>query len=331
MTTKLTQNTNKIKTVVTALARNQWFFVLVVLIVVSVFTHSMNPRFFRLTNILNVLERISVLGIVAAGATILIVSGNFDISVGANLGLSACVMAILIRMGYSSEVAVALGILSAIGANLVVGASSVLFRAPSFITSLACISVFQGTALAITGAQFQTIYGRFEVLGATRLFGVIPLVFIVCLVVYVAVFVMLYYTLLGRRVHAIGSNPKAAYLAGINVNANKLIFFAINGLLVGIAAALFLSRVGSASATTGQGMEIRAIGSAVIGGAVMTGGKGSVLGTFLGALLMGVIGNSLNLLRVSPYFQDVSFGVVLLLALGVTSFSHAKERRGTTG
>ncbi len=331
MPTNLTPSANSVRTTLARLTSNQWFFVLLVLIVVSVFTQTLNPRFLRITNILNILERISVLGIVAAGATILIISGNFDISVGANLGLSACVMAILIRADYPPAMAVTAGVLTAIAANLLVGGTSILFRAPSFITSLASISVFQGTALAITGAQFQTIYGEFETLGATRIFDLIPLIFIVCLLVYVSLFVTLHYTLLGRRVFAIGSNPKAAYLAGIKVRANKLVFFAINGLLVGIAAALFLSRVGSASASSGSGMEIRAIGSAVIGGAVMSGGKGSVLGTFLGALLMGVIGNSLNLLRVSPYFQDVSFGIVLLLALGVTSFSQGKGGRGNVG
>jgi len=318
-----------IKAGISRMAENQWFFVLVVLIIVAIITQSMNPRFLRIGNILNVLERISVLGIVAAGATVLIISGNFDISVGANLGLSASVMAILIRAGHTSVTAVLVGVLVAITANLIVGGSSILFRAPSFITSLACISIFRGAAYALTDAQFQTIYGRFEVLGETRFLGVIPLVFVICMLVFIGIFIILRFTLLGRRVFAIGSNYKAAFLAGINVNANKMIFFAINGLLIGIAAALFLSRVGSASATTGEGMEIRAIGSAVIGGAVMSGGKGSVLGTFLGALLMGVIGNSLNLLRVSPYFQDVSFGIVLLLALGVTALSHRKKGSGS--
>jgi ribose transport system permease protein len=105
-----------------------------------------------------------------------------------------------------------------------------------------------------------------------------------------------------------------------------LVFFAINGLFVGIAAMMILSRIGSAQASTGAGIELRAIGAAVIGGAVMAGGKGSVLGTFLGVLLMGVISNSLNMLQVSPYFQDVTFGLVLIVALGVSSFSQAPTK-----
>ncbi len=305
--------------------QNQWFLLLVVIIGISIFTTILNPRYLHLNNIINVVEQISSLGVVAAGATILIISGNFDISVGANVGLSACVMAIMIRADISPLAAVTAGIFVSVISSLLVGYTSILFKAPSFITSLACIGIFRGIALAITGARFQNIFGRFETIGTTRLFNTIPLLFIIALAVFIAVFLILKYSILGRRIFAIGSNPRAAYLVGIDVNLNKLIFFAIDGLLVGIAATMMLSRIGSAQASTGSGMELRAIGAAVIGGAVMSGGKGSILGTFLGVLLMGVISNSLNMMQVSPYYQDVTFGFVLLIALGVSSLSQAKK------
>jgi len=305
--------------------QNQWFLLLVVIIGISIFTTILNPRYLHLNNIINVVEQISSLGVVAAGATILIISGNFDISVGANVGLSACVMAIMIRADISPLAAVTAGIFVSVISSLLVGYTSILFKAPSFITSLACIGIFRGIALAITGARFQNIFGRFETIGTTRLFNTIPLLFIIALAVFIAVFLILKYSILGRRIFAIGSNPHAAYLVGIDVNLNKLIFFAIDGLLVGIAATMMLSRIGSAQASTGSGMELRAIGAAVIGGAVMSGGKGSILGTFLGVLLMGVISNSLNMMQVSPYYQDVTFGFVLLIALGVSSLSQAKK------
>lgn len=308
---------------------NQWFFVLMVIIIVGIVTQSLNPRFMRVNNIVNILEQISVLGILSAGATILIISGNFDISVGSNLGLSACIMAMLMRADIPPYQAVIVGILVSILASLFVGYTSILFKAPSFITSLAATGVFKGIALALTEARFQTIYGQFEALGGTRFFGVVPLLFVISLSVFISVFVLLKYTLVGRRIFAIGSNPHAAYLVGIKVNANKLLFFGISGVLVGLAAALYLSRIGSAQASTGSGMELRAIGAAVIGGAVMSGGKGSVLGTFLGTLLMGVIANSLNMLQVSPYLQDVSFGIVLLIALGVSAFSLPSGKKGS--
>ena len=308
------------------LIRNQWFFLLVVIVALAIFTQIRNPRFLNPNNLLNILEQISSLGVVAAGATILIISGNFDISVGAAVGLSASVMAMLIKAGMPIWLVVVIGLSVAVVCSLIVGGTSILFKAPSFITSLACIGVFQGIALAITEARYQTIFGQFETLGATRFLGIVPLIFVVALAVFVAVFLVLKYSLLGRRIFAIGSNRQAAYLAGINVNANKLLFFAINGFFVGVAAMMILSRIGSAQASTGTGIEMRAIGAAVIGGAVMTGGKGSVVGTFLGVLLMGVISNSLNMVQVSPYFQDVTFGLVLIVALGVSSFSQVEHK-----
>lgn len=307
-------------------ARSQWFFLLVVILAIGAVTTVLNARFIRINNVVNILEQISSLGVVAAGATILIISGNFDISVGANLGFSACVMALLIKGGAPYTPAVAAGIVLAVVNALFVGGTSILFKAPSFITSLASIGIFQGIALAITGARYQTIFGKFETLGSTRLLGVIPVLFLVALGVFVLVFLLLRYSLLGRRIFAIGSNARAAYLAGVDVKLNKLLFFAINGLLVGTAAMMMLSRIGSAQASTGAGMELRAIGAAVIGGAVMSGGKGSVVGTFLGVLLMGVISNALNMLQVSPYFQDVTFGGVLIIALGVSSLSQVAGR-----
>ena len=304
---------------------SQWFFLLIVIAAISLFTSILNPRFVRIGNIINILQQVSTLGVVAAGATILIISGNFDISVAANLGLSACVMAMLINAGVPSGLAVPAGILVSVVCSTFVGVSSILFRAPSFIISLAAIGIFKGTSLALTEAVLQTIYGKFEFLGATRLFGIVPLLFLISLAIYAVVFVILKYTLLGRRVYAIGNNPTAAYLSGIDIKANKIVFFVINGVFVGVAAMMMLSRIGAAQASTGNGMELTAIGAVVIGGTTMDGGKGGIVGTFLGVLLMGVIGNALNMLQVSPYFQDVINGAVIVLAIAVSSLSQANR------
>jgi len=302
----------------------QWDFLLAVMIVLSVVTGIINPKFFNIRNMVNILEQISVLGIVASGATVLMISGNFDISVGANIGLTSCIMAILMKNGTSSFVSVIVGILIATIACLFVGASSIAFTAPSFIISLACISIFKGIALALTNGTIQTIYGQFEALGATRIFGVIPLLFILSLVGYLVVHFILSYTRLGRRAYAIGNNSQAAYLSGISIKGNTLLFFAINGILVGVAATMLLSRVGAVQPSTGSGMELKAMGAVVIGGTPMTGGKGKIIGTFFGILLMGVISNVLNMLQVNPYFQDITFGFLIIISLAVSAFSHLK-------
>jgi len=309
----------------TGILRSQWFLLLVVMLLIAGITGTINPRFFRVNNLVNILEQVSTLGVVASGATILIISGNFDISVGANIGLSSCVMAMLMKADAPYAWAVAAGLLVALLCSLFVGASAIVFKAPSFIISLAAIGVFRGIALFRTQATLQTIYGRFEGLGSTRFFGVLPLIFILSLAVYAAVGFLLHYTRLGRRVYAIGANERAAYLAGIDVNFNKLLFFAINGLLVGIGAMMLLSRVGAAQPSTGAGIELQAIGAVVIGGTPMNGGRGRIIGTFFGVLLMGVISNSLNMLQVSPYFQDVTFGLLIILSVAVSALS---QRRG---
>jgi ribose transport system permease protein len=311
------------------IVQNQWFFLLLVVVALSVIATIVNPRYFTLRNLRNLLEQISVLGLLASGATILIISGNFDISVGANLGLSACVMGLLIGAGVPPALTGGIGILVAIAGSVFVGGAALLFKAPSFIISLAGISVFQGLALALTGGTLQTIYGKYETLGATRFFGVLPLLFVIGLAAYVLVHLILTRTQLGRRVYAIGDNKRAAFLAGIHVNKNIMVFFILNGFFVGLAALLMIARVGAAQPSTGAGMELQAIGSVVIGGAPMTGGRGKILGTFFGVLLWGVVANSLNMMRVNPYFQQVTIGLLIVMAVAVSSLrSHAEGKLG---
>lgn len=308
------------------LLANQWSFLIMVVVALSLIAGSVNSRYWWPGNLSNLLGQISVLSLVACGATILIISGNFDISVGANIGLSSVVMAMLMRNGMFPPLAACIGVLISMICASLIGAASILFQAPSFIISLAAIGVFQGIALFVTQGTIQTIYGQFETLGGAELFHFLPLLFIIALVGYGVIHFILAHTQLGRCAYAIGNNPRAAYLAGIHVNRKKLIFFALNGLFVGVAAMLLLSRVGAAQPSTGTGIELQAIGSVVIGGAPMSGGEGNVLGTFCGVLLWGVIGNALNMMRVDPYIQDVIIGLLIVFAVAVSSLRLRAER-----
>jgi ribose transport system permease protein len=283
--------------------QNQWFLLLIIVVVISIVTGSVNQKFYRQENLFSILEQISVLGLVAAGATILIIAGNFDISVGAMIGLSACVMSILINKGLGEVPVAALGILLCIACATLNGAMSMAFKTPSFIISLAMTGVYHGIALALTGGVIQTIYGKFEFLASYDILGFFPLLFFISITGYIFVHAILKYTRTGRRIFAIGSNPRAAFLAGIRVSWSTISFFALNGFLVGVASVILLSRLGAALPSTGVGIELRAIGAVVIGGVPITGGRGNVLGTFFGVLLMGVISNSLNYDAVNPYFQ----------------------------
>ena len=137
---------------------------------------------------------------------------------------------------------------------------------------------------------------------------------------------ILTHTTLGRSAYAIGNNEKAAFLAGVNVDQKKLVLFSLNGLFVGLAGMLLLSRVGAAQPSTGMGIELQAIGSVVIGGAPMSGGKGNIVGTFFGVLLWGVIGNALNMMRVNPYIQDVIVGLLIIFAVAVSALRLRSEK-----
>jgi ribose transport system permease protein len=301
------------------IAGNQWVLLLALTVAMAVFAGLMNNRFWRLENVASIFQEISVLGLVAAGATILIISGNFDISVGSAIGLSACVTAMLILHGWSEGPAVVVGILVCVGCSLVNGIASLVFKAPSFIISLATAGIYLGLSLQLTGGVIQNVFGNFTTLGGTVYLRILPLIFLITLAGYVVMHFVLGYTRLGRRAYAIGDNPRAAFLAGIDVKRNILFFFALNGLLVGLAAWLLLARVGGGLPSTGQGLELQAIGAVVIGGVPITGGKGSVIGTFFGVLLMGTIANVLNILNVSPYFQQMAYGGLIVLAVAISA------------
>jgi ribose transport system permease protein len=298
---------------------SQSFYLIIIIVTLGTVTAVINPRFLSLNNIKGVLSQISTLGLVSAGVMVLIVSGNFDISVGAIIGFAGTMMCLAIDKGASDLFAMLVAILVAVMCSTLNGTLSVLFKAPSFIITLATTSIYTGLCLTITGGGNVTIFNRMEYFAGTYIFNIVPLLFVASLLGYSVIALMLRYTRFGRRVFAIGNNPQAAYLAGINVNINKILFFLTGGVMTGVAVIMLISRLGAAQSSTGAGMELQAIGAVIIGGAPISGGSGKTLGTFCGVLLTGIIFNSLNLLRVSPYLQNISFGLLILLSIAISS------------
>ena len=301
------------------LTENQWILLLLVTIVIAVGTGAQNERFWRLENISNLFQQVSVLGLIATGATILIISGNFDISVDSYIGLAVCIMPMLINAGWSPALAVVAGILVCIAASTFNGVASIIFKAPSFIVSLATLGMFAGISLQLTDGVIQNAFGRFTTLTDSTLLGFMPLIFVITLVGYVLTHLMLTRTKVGRRVFAIGNNSDVAFRAGINIRRNTILFFVLNGVLVGVASWLLLARVGGGLPSTGQGLAMQGIGAAVIGGVPITGGKGSIVGTFFGVMLLGTIANALNILNVGPYAQEIAQGALILFAIAISA------------
>ena len=297
------------------------------IVIIGLVTTSVNPKFMTWTNLSSIISQSASLGLVAAGMTILIISGHFDISVGAMIGFTTCVMAILINAEINPFLVSALGIVLCVFCSLLNGGMSILFKAPSFIVTLATSSLFYGIALIITKGYMQTLYGKYRFLASYKVFGVIPFLFFVLFTGFFLIYLLMKHTRTGREIFAIGTNANAAYLSGINVRLSKLKFFALSGVLVGFACMVLLSRISGAQASTGMGMELQAIGAVVIGGSSINGGKGGVTGTLFGVILLSMISNAINMLRISAYYQDIVYALVILIALAITALRNTMLER----
>ncbi len=298
---------------------SQWFVLVIIIILISTVTALVNPKFLTWKNLLAIVTQVASLSLVAIGATIMIASGHFDISVGAIVGLCTCVMAIMIINGVNELVVFITGVALAALCCLLNGALSIALNAPSFIITMATTGIYTGIGLLLTKGVLQMITGKFRFFSGTKVFGAVPVMVVIAFIGYVIAYIILKYTQTGRQIFAIGANPTAAYLSGIDVNKSKLKFFAIDGILVGIAAAMYISRLGSGLPSYGSGMEMDAMGAVVIGGTPISGGKGNIGGTLCGVLLIGLISNSLNMMHVDAFWQDIASGGLIILALAISA------------
>jgi ribose/xylose/arabinose/galactoside ABC-type transport system permease subunit len=273
-----------------------------------------SPVFATSGNLLNVALATSVTALLAAGQTFVIILAEIDLSVGAVLGFSAAITALTLRH-QSTVTAIIVGLLVGAGAGLVNGLLVTKTRMPSFIATLATMSVLggltlqlsQGNPIAVTDYDFQNI-------GQARLAGVPTPVWIMVLV-FIGFGVLLARTRFGRYVYATGDNAEAARLSGIAVDRVKILAFVISGVLAALAGFIVSARLSTAEPTAGTGLELEAIAAVIIGGTSLAGGRGDLVGTIVGALILGVIDNGMNLLDVSPFLQSVVKGLVILFAV----------------
>lgn len=290
---------------------------LIGLILLCIFLSVATDTFMSARNLLNVLDQITVLGIMAVGMTMVILIGGIDLAVGSVMALTMMVM------GYAANqvgLPLPVGILLALGVAALTGAiSGLLITAlgvPAFIATLAMMSVARGLANMITdGQQIVGFPSWFSLLAYTRYGGFLTLTVAVMLVVFILGWIYLRYTSGGRSLYAIGGNQEVARLAGINVNLYTIGVYVVSGLLAGLAGVVLAMRLDSVQPTAGVSYELDTIAAVVIGGTSLSGGKGGILGTIIGVLIIGVLRNGLNLLGVSPFTQAVVIGVVIALAV----------------
>lgn len=301
-----------------AYARNlmQQMAPLLFLIIVAAVLSVASENFLTLQNILTVLLQISVIGIIAVGQTMVMITRGIDLSVGGVVGLSGvCATLLIAHLG----VPVPLALLAGVGAGLLCGLVNGLLvtqvKIPPFIATLGTMSITRGAALVLTGGvAVYNLPDAFSWLGNARLLGV-PVPVLVLVVVVLVMVVVLRKTTLGRQAFAIGSNEEAARMSGVGVSRQLIKVYTICGGLAGLGGVILASRIVTGQPTAGQMYELDAIAASVIGGTSLFGGVGTAAGAVIGAGLMGLIRNGSNLLNVSAFWQQIAIGVIICIAV----------------
>nr|WP_306823079.1 ribose ABC transporter permease [Pseudomonas fluorescens] len=277
-----------------------------------------NDNFLTTSNLSNVLRQVSIIAIIAVGMTCAILTGGIDLSVGPVMALSGTLSAGLMVAGFPLELAVLAGL--AVGALF--GAGNGVFvayaRMPPIIVTLATMGIARGLALVYTGGYpISGLPEGFAFLGRGELLGVqVPI--LVMAVMYTLAFVLLNKTPIGRYIYAIGGNEEAARLSGVRVSRYKLLVYILSGLTAAVAGIVLSSRLMSGQPNAGVGFELDAIAAVVLGGTAIAGGRGAIIGTLVGAMMLGVLNNGLNLMGISPYIQNIIKGAIILLAIYIS-------------
>jgi ribose transport system permease protein len=287
------------------------------LLLVCIVFAALTPAFYSEFNMINILRQGAATAVLACGMTFVIISGGIDLSIGSVVAITGVLAAGFMKDGSSIWVAVVVALLAGLAFGAVNGVLIALVKIPPFIATLGTMTMGSSLALAYTqGLPISGLPDAFTAIGQESL-GPIPIPVLIAAVVVVLAGVVLRHTLVGRYAFALGGNEKAAYLSGVATTRWKLSMYTLLGLLGGVAGILLTARQNSGQPTTGLGMELTVIAAVVIGGTSLSGGRGTMWGAVVGTLLITVINNGLNLLNVSPFYQGLFVGGLILLAVAL--------------
>ncbi len=290
---------------------------LLALLLISGVLSVMSRDFLTVNNLLNVLRQVSINALIAFGMTFVILLGGIDLSVGAVLALSSVAIASMMAAGIDPVLATLFGVLAGAALGAVNGIIISRGKVAPFIATLGTMTVFRGLALVASDGRPITGFNSdfFSMLGAGYIGNLIPVPVITTMIAFVALWFILKKTVFGRHVYAVGGNEEASLISGVKVNRIKLWVYTLSGGLSALAGVILTSRLNSAQPNAGMGYELDAIAAVVLGGTSLSGGRGWIVGTLIGAVLIGVLNNGLNLLSVSSFYQQVIKGSVILLAV----------------
>ena len=301
--------------------------VIALIILMAVIT-IINSNFLTANNLLNLLLQVTSNALIAFGMTFVILTGGIDLSVGSILALSSALTAGLLGSGMPVTLAILISLILGCILGMMNGLLISYGKLAPFIVTLATMTIFRGATLVYTNGNPITKglsdTFLFQFLGQGYIVG-IPFPVIIMFIVFIVLYVLLHKTAFGKSVYAIGGNEKAAYISGVKLNKVKIIIYSISGIMASISGLIITSRLSSAQPTAGASYEMDAMAAVVLGGTSLSGGKGRILGTLIGALIIGVLNNGLNIIGVSAFWQQVVKGVVILIAVLIDRFKVVKQ------
>lgn len=283
----------------------------------------LSPHFLSTNNILNIIVQCSIIAIIGAGQTLVILTGGIDLSVGSIVAAVSIMVGLLLSAGIPIAVALLLGAVAGLSLGLLNGIAVSYGQVPPFIMTLGMMGMARGAALALNGGQPVAGFpAAFEKI-ATGAPGGVPIFVVYTALIFVFMYFILDRTRFGRHLYAVGGNRQTARLSGVRVKRVETLAYALSGLFAGIGALLLTARLNYATPTAGTGYELDAIAAVVIGGTSLAGGEGGIIGTLVGALLLGMLRNGLTILNVSAYYQQIIIGAVIV---GAVFLDRLKER-----
>ncbi len=286
----------------------------VVLVALAIFFSTQSQFYLTPNNLINILVNAAVIGIIAAPGTLLLVAGQFDLSVGSGAAFIGVIMAWGAAQ-YGIPTAVLLAIAAGLIIGMVNGFAVTVLGINALITTLATLAILRGLGQVIAGGQTLLLPG-FSDLGSARPFLNIPVPVMILVAVVIVMALVMRFTVFGRSMYAIGANPIAARLAGIRTKSMIFSGFLLSGLAVSVGGLILVSQLGAASPNAAMGLELSVVTAVILGGASLAGGRGTILGTVLGVLILGTLNNGLTLMNINSFWQDVARGVLLLAAVG---------------
>lgn len=290
---------------------------LIGLVALFVVIACLNSSFIDPGNLKNLLRQVSINALISFGMTFVILTGGIDLSVGSILALSSALMGSMIKSGFDPILAIVAACLIGAALGSINGMVITFGKVAPFIATLATMTIFRGLTLVYTNGNpisGLTENEAFLMFGQGYFFG-LPVPAVMMLIMFGILWFILHKTPLGRKTYAVGGNEKVSFIAGIKIDRIKIFAYTITGMLCGMAGAILTSRLNSAQPTAGTGYELDAIAAVVLGGTSLSGGKGRIVGTLIGALIIGTLNNGLNILNVSSFYQQVVKGIVILLAV----------------